>query len=288
RAAMPPHTNDPSPLASMASPAVPASAFRARLLLVLLCVGWGTTWSTMRIALTEIPPFSMRIGTLFLGALTFAPLPLLQGRTLKVRNRGAWLHLCVASLFNIVGFSVFTPFAQLNAATSRVTIVVYTMPIWASLLARLILGERLTAISSLALMLCAGGLAVLIAPLTELGVPGGILLALGAAISWAAGTIYLKWARLDGDAMAMSVWQLVIGLVVISLCVPLFEGSLHLLPEHNEPLIALVFSGVVGSGISYFLWFDIVRRLPATTASLGVLGTPVIGVIVSVVLLGER
>src|SRR5262249_37415403 len=105
RAAMPPHTNDPSPLASMASPAVPASAFRARLLLVLLCVGWGTTWSTMRIALTEIPPFSMRVGTLFLGAVTLATLARLQGRTLKVRNRGAWLHLCVASLFNIVGFS---------------------------------------------------------------------------------------------------------------------------------------------------------------------------------------
>ena len=44
----------------------------------------------------------------------------------------------------------------------------------------------------------------------------------------------------------------------------------------------------IGSGISYYLWFDIVRRLPATTSSLGVLSSPVIGVIASMIVLGER
>ena len=44
----------------------------------------------------------------------------------------------------------------------------------------------------------------------------------------------------------------------------------------------------MGSGISYFLWFDIVRRLPATTASLGILASPVAGVISSMLILGER
>jgi drug/metabolite transporter (DMT)-like permease len=48
-----------------------------------------------------------------------------------------------------------------------------------------------------------------------------------------------------------------------------------------------VFSGVVGNGIAYGLWFDIVRRLPAATASLGVLSVPVIGVVASVAILGE-
>jgi drug/metabolite transporter (DMT)-like permease len=36
------------------------------------------------------------------------------------------------------------------------------------------------------------------------------------------------------------------------------------------------------------MWFEIVRRLPAATASLGILGIPVIGVLSSIVLLGER
>jgi drug/metabolite transporter (DMT)-like permease len=53
-------------------------------------------------------------------------------------------------------------------------------------------------------------------------------------------------------------------------------------------ILALIFAGMVGSGIANFLWFDIVRRVPATTASLGVLSSPVIGVISSMLILGER
>ena len=47
-------------------------------------------------------------------------------------------------------------------------------------------------------------------------------------------------------------------------------------------------SGILGTGIAYGMWFAIVRRLSAATASLGVLGSPVIGVISSVLILGER
>jgi drug/metabolite transporter (DMT)-like permease len=49
-----------------------------------------------------------------------------------------------------------------------------------------------------------------------------------------------------------------------------------------------VVSGLLGTGAAYGLWFTIIRRLPAMTASLGVLGSPVIGVIASVLVLGER
>ena len=41
---------------------------KARLFLIVLCIGWGTAWVTMRMALEEIPPFSMRVATLSLGA----------------------------------------------------------------------------------------------------------------------------------------------------------------------------------------------------------------------------
>jgi drug/metabolite transporter (DMT)-like permease len=274
----------------MTSPSDPSHAeseLRARAFLVVLCLGWGITWATMRIALTDIPPFSMRVASLALGAITMAILALLQGRRLQWPNRRAWAHLAVASFFNIIAFSIFTPFAQLSAATSRVAIVVYTMPIWASLLAMPVLGERLDGMRVLALALCAGGLAILIYPLAIIGTPVGLLLALGAAVSWAAGTVYLKWARIDGDPVSVTLWQLVIGLVAIAAVLPMVEGSLHLRAGLG-PLLALIFSGVVGTGISYFLWFDIVRRLPASTAALGVLSSPVVGVVASVLMLGER
>jgi drug/metabolite transporter (DMT)-like permease len=155
-------------------------------------------------------------------------------------------------------------------------------------MARPILSERLTTTRTVGLALCIAGMTVLIYPLATLGIPTGILLALGAAVSWAAGTVYLKWARIDADPMAAAVWQVTIGVVVIGAMLPFIEGSLHLSQAHHGAILALIFAGVVGSGISYFLWFDIVRRLPATTASLGVLSSPVIGVVSSMLLLGER
>jgi len=265
-----------------------AEAIKARVFLVVLCIGWGVTWPMMSIALSEIPPFSMRVTGLVLGAITLTSLARLQGISLRLPSWWTFAHLCAASLFNIVAFSIFTPFAQLHAETSRVAIVVYTMPIWATLLALPILRERLTATRALALVLCIAGMAVLIYPLARLRVPLGILLAIGAAASWAAGTVYLKWARLDCDPMAVAVWQVVIGFLVLGALLPAFEGSLQLAQAHIGPILALIFAGVVGSGISNFLWFDIVRRLPATTASLGILSSPVIGVVSSMLMLGER
>ena len=188
-----------------------SDAAKARLLLIVLCIGWGTTWVTMRIALEQIPPFSMRVATLSLGAIVLISFARFQGRTLAIAHRRTWVHICMASLFNIVAFSVFTPFAQLSAETSRVAIMVYTMPIWAAMLALPILGERLTPTRIAALALCVAGMTILIAPLAGLGIPVGILLALAAAMSWAAGTVYLKWARLEGDPMAITIWQLVFG-----------------------------------------------------------------------------
>jgi drug/metabolite transporter (DMT)-like permease len=283
---MPPEAIDPKPLA--AAPAnVQSDAVRARLLLVALCLGWGTAWVTMRIALSEIPPFTMRACGHLLGATVLVALAKLQGRSFRVADRRTWAHTAMAAMFNVVAFSIFTAFAQLNTETSRVAILVYTMPVWATLLAMTVLGERLTATRTVALLLCASGMTILIAPLAAAGFPAGTLLAGGAAMSWAAGTVYLKWARPEGDLMALTTWQLVIGFGVMLGCIPLFDGT----PDLNVStvaLLSLLFSGVVGSGLGMFLWFDIVRRVPATTASLGVLSTPVIGVVTAMVVLGER
>jgi drug/metabolite transporter (DMT)-like permease len=257
-------------------------------MVVLLSLGWGTTWPAMRIALDEVPPFSMRVATMLVGALTLAALTLLMRRTFALRGRRAVVHVLVAGLFNIVSFTVLTPFAQLYAATSRVSILVYSMPIWATLMARVFLGERITGMRAAAFALCVAGIVVLISPLAVAGIPLGLLLALGAAVGWAAGTIYLKWADIREEPMAVTFWQVVVGFVVMLICQPLVEGPLHLWPIRTTTLAALVFAGFVGSGVAYYLWFEIVRRLSAMTASLGVLSAPAVGVVSSVILLGER
>src|SRR5262249_35004021 len=161
-----------------------------------------------------------RVATMAIGALTLAVLTVLRRRRFALRSRMAAVHVVVAGLFNIVSFTILTPFAQLYAATSRVSIVVYSIPISATLMARGAVRDRLPGGRALALVLGVAGLAVLVYPPAIAGIPSGILLALGAAIGWAAGTIYLKWARIREDPMAVTFWQLIVGFVVIVICQP--------------------------------------------------------------------
>ena len=111
--------------------------------------------------------------------------------------------------------------------------------------------------------------------------------ALPISVSWAAGTVYVKWARIKGDPIANAAWQIFVAFVVVVLCLPFAEGTLQLTQAHALAVFAMIFAGLVGSGLAYFLWFGIIGRIPAMTASLGVLSAPVIGVVSTAVLLGE-
>jgi drug/metabolite transporter (DMT)-like permease len=242
----------------------------------------------MRIVLDEIPPFGLRALSAGLGMSTLFTLAFLQRRSLRIPAGPSRIHLAVASLFNVVGFTLLTSFAQLGTSTSRVVILAYTMPIWASLLAIPVLGERLNAARVAALILCASGLAVLTYPLAASTLLLSIFLALGAGVSWAVGTVYLKWSRITGDPIAIAGWQLAAGFLVVSVLLPFFEGIPNLFGVRAVTLLALAFAGVVGAGLAYFLWFTIVDRVPAMTASLGSLAVPVVGIASSMVVLGER
>jgi drug/metabolite transporter (DMT)-like permease len=260
----------------------------ARLMLVALSLGWGSTWVTLKIALDEIPPFGMRTATCAFGAVTLFALAFLQHRDLRIRSTAARLHLVVSGCLSVAAFTLLSAFALVATTTSRVAVLTYTMPIWASLLAYLVLGERLNASRGIALALCAAGLCVLSYPLAGTSDLVGILIAVSTAVSWAAGTVYVKWAQVNADPMAIAAWQVAVALLVCIAGLLLFEEPLHLWPMTAPAFWSLVFAGIVGSGFAYLLWFEVVRRLPATTASLGVLSAPVVGVIASVLVLGER
>ena len=64
-------------------------------------------------------------------------------------------------------------------------------------------------------------------------------------------------------------------------CWPSFE------PVPPKALLAVILNGLIGSALCYYLWYTIVGYLPATTASLGSLSSPAIGVVASALLLGE-
>lgn len=264
---------------------------RARLSLLLLGLVWGLNWPAVKTALSQLSPWALRSIGLGAAAATVFALGLLRGQRMTIRAGRDRLHVVVAGVLNIAAFNILLTFAQLGAATSRVAIITYSMPLWATLFARLALGERIDRMRAAGLLLGACGLAVLLAPLVAGGLPPGILLALGAALSWAAGTIYSKWARIAADPLAVAAWQLLIGALVALTGLFSFEGMPHW-PQwnavHTEVLVAVAYHIVFAMALGYMLWFNIINSLPVGVATLGTLLVPVVGVAGAVLLLGER
>jgi drug/metabolite transporter (DMT)-like permease len=203
-----------------------SNATIAKLLLVALSFCWGLSWTAMRIALDEVSPWGMRLIGYGIGAATLLILLKAQGRSLAIPPGRNWLHIFIASLFLSVSFGVAGTFAQLMANTSRVIIVNYSMPVWGSLMAYFVLRERINAPAALGLALCVAGLGVLVYPVAETSLrePIGLLLALVCALGWGGGTVYMKWARIKGDLLAISFWQVMVGAVAFAIFYLVFQG----------------------------------------------------------------
>jgi drug/metabolite transporter (DMT)-like permease len=263
------------------------AAGTARLLVVLLAFAWGFNWIAAAVALREVSPWSLRLAGSGIGAATLIAAAMIAGYSLRV-PRGEHVHVMVAGFLNVAGFQILSGFAQLSGATSRAIIITYSMPIWATILSCAVLGEKLNAIRISALALCIAGLTILVWPLFAAGFPLFVFYSLGCALSWAAATVYIKWAKVTIEPLANAAWQLLFGFLFIAAGTFVFEGYPRLWPVRNATLLAVLFVGVLGVGFAHFLWWSIVGRLPAITASLGSLLVPVIGVSASAIYLGER
>jgi drug/metabolite transporter (DMT)-like permease len=269
------------------NPARDEAATTAKLLVVAMGIAWGFNWVAARIILEALPPWSMRTIGIGLGAATLVAAAAFRGVRLSLA-REDWPKVVVGGFFNVAAFAACSAYAQIYGTTSRAVVIAYSMPIWAALLAWLVLKERLNAVKLVALALCAAGLAILIWPAARVGLPLGALFALGCAWSWAAGTIYLKWAKIAAPTLCAAAWQLVFGWLMLVAGMLALEGVPQLWPLPTNIVLWIGYNGFIGMGLAYFLWFVVVDRLPTTTASLGSLLVPVVGVIGSALVIGER
>ncbi len=232
----------------------------------------------------------MRLIGYSIGAVTLLILIKAQGRSLSIPSGRDRLHTVIAALFLAVGFGVAGTFAQLMANTSRVIIVNYSMPVWVSLMAYFVLRERINARAAAGLALCIAGLAVLVYPVAEesLREPIGLLLAFCCALAWGGGTVYMKWARIQGDLLAITFWQIMVGVATFTIFYLIFEGLPKFEPLQWRTWAGLLYNGILGTGIAYFIWFNIIGRLSTVMASLGALINPVVGVLGAIIVLGDR
>jgi len=260
---------------------------RDRFLVLLLAFAWGGNWISVAIGLNGALPWTLRFFGSSLGAVTLIAAALLTGHSLRV-PRGERVHVMIAGFLNVACFQILSAFAQLNGATSRVVLLNYSMPIWTTIMSRILLGEQLDGPRRLAIALCAVGLTVLVWPLFADGIPVAVFLALGCAWAWGGATVYLKWVKSTVPPLATAAWQLVFGFLFIAAGTFVFDGVPRITGMSLEVWAAILFMGIIGTGFAHFLWWSIAGRLSPVTASIGSLLVPVIGVIGAAVILGEH
>jgi len=117
--------------------------------------------------------------------------------------------------------------------------------------------------------------------------PLGAALVIGAALSWALGTVLMKRYPTALPTTSFTGWQLLLGGVPIVIGAVLRESD-QLAPLSWLAAGALVYNLTIASIVCYWAWFKIVSRASAIASSLGTLFIPVVGVFSSMLLLGER
>jgi drug/metabolite transporter (DMT)-like permease len=227
---------------------------------------WGFNWPAVKIMLETSGPWTLRAAGLSCGAAILLAVTRLAGQSLKIARKD-WLTIAVAGLLNVAGFNIFAVFAQLSMPTSRAAILTFTMPLWAAVFSWVFLGETLDRLRSVSLALGAVGIGVLSVPFWPIvqagGLPFGLVYVLGAAISWALGTVWLKARPVTADPLATTAWQVLIASAVCSAGMLAFEVP-RLDLSRPEAAVA-----------------------PASTAAIGTLLIPIFGVIGSIALLGD-
>ena len=162
-------------------------------LLAFITLGWGLNWPAMKIALTELPVWWFRAACVWSGGLGLIAIARLSGRSL-LPPPGERRPLLVCALFNVLAWHLFTGYGISLMPAGRAAIIAFTMPLWAALIASLVLGEPLTRAKVIGLGLGLAGLAVLIGQdlVVVHRAPLGALFMLLAALAWASGTVAVK------------------------------------------------------------------------------------------------
>jgi drug/metabolite transporter (DMT)-like permease len=271
----------------MARPA-PRPDAAGLVLLAATTIGWGLNWPAMKLLLAELPVLSTRAAHGALGCAVLLAVALARREALAV-PRALWPRLLLASALNVTAWMGLASFSLLWLSAAEATIVCYTMPVWAVLMAWAILGERpragritglLLAMSGLALLVLGQGLAVGLDKLP------GVALGLGSAVLFSLGTVLTKRWPVGLPPTAGATWQVGLGIAPLAVLAVLVDPpGFGALSVQGWALIA--YGGVFALGLCYLSWFAALRRLPASLASLGTLLTPMVGVAGAALVLGE-
>lgn len=257
----------------------------ALLALVILILIWAYSWIVMKQVMQYAGPFEFAALRYIGGAVVLFGLLLVRRESL--RPTPLMLTLAVGVCQTTV-FQALSQWALVSGGAGHTSLLAYTMPFWAIVLAWLLLREQPDRRQRIGMVLAAGGLLCVMEPWQGFASLHSAFMAVGGGIGWAMGVVLTKrMFQLHAPSpLSFTAWQMLLGsllLGVIALLVPSRP-----IAWTAEFVLGLSYSIVLASSLAWFLWSLVVQRLPTAIASLSSLGVPVTAVLLAWLLLAER
>ena len=262
------------------------------LLLLALSVLWGSSFFFAKIAVAEVPPFTLVLGRVGLAALALLLAVRLAGERMP-RDPGLWRSLLVmGALNNLIPFSLIF-WGQTQIASGLASILNATTPLWTVLLAHALTpDEKLTAGRATGVVAGLIGVAVMIGPdaLAGFGLHVLALLAcLAAAVSYALAGIFGRRFRAMGiSPLVTAAGQVTATTMMLLPLVIVIDRPWRITVPGAASIVSIIALALFCTALAYVIYFRILATAGATNLLLVTFLIPVSAILLGSLVLGER
>jgi drug/metabolite transporter (DMT)-like permease len=278
----------PDPPASPPAPGnAPLSAGTVAFV-VVVCALWGGNVVAMKAGLRGVPPLASAAFRFVLASLTLVVVARWQRIPLRVPPGLAPHLFALGGLFLFQHAALFLGLSLTSA--SRSTVLIFTQPVFTVILAHYLLpGERLTPQRMAGTLAAFSGLLIIFGEGFGRGswqTMTGDLLVTGNAAGWALQSIYTKRLLHRADPLLLTLSQTLLGAPCFLAASLLAEPALYVVVDTGI-VIAFLYHGVLIAGVTWVAWTELLRRHQVGHLSAFTFLTPIFGVSLSRLILGD-
>jgi drug/metabolite transporter (DMT)-like permease len=244
---------------------------------------WGSTYLGIRVALEEFPPFQIGAIRFLVAGTMLCLFARLRGQAWPTLSQWAGSAL-VGGLFFVIG-NGFLNVAELSVSSGLAAVLVATMPLWATVFARLF-GEHVTRREWVGIALGLAGVAVMNFG-GDLRASGrGAAFALMAPMGWGLGSVLIKRLRLPPGPMIVGVEMLTGGFAV--LLISMLLGEKWPSSPSWRAISAVAYLAIMGSLVGFTAYAFLLRHTRAAVATSYAYINPVVAILLGMSLGGEH
>ena len=258
-------------------------------ILLALSVLWGGSFFFLAVALKELPPITIMLLRVGLGALPLLLFLRLKEEALPTAPRIWGMFLVLGLLNNALPFVLYA-YAQLRIESGLASILNATTPLWGVLVAHLFTGdERATPGKIVGVLLGFSGVAVMIGAGASFGGEAlAILMCLGATLSYAFAAVYARRFRPLGiKPLTVATGQLIGASLLLLPFSLVLERPWTIAAPSAVTWVAIAGFALICTSLAYWLYFRLLESAGAINAMLVTFLIPVTAILLGAAVLGE-